>query len=148
MDLRSTDFGLQTTQTANNGSSHMDLFDSLYNTGIDNPTTPNVLLDPAFRDHYPQLHNFIVQVSHNGREREHGRVTLSAEDGRFKITLSDQTGRCSFSLPTPSIEEGLQVMENQCDQGGIRWYRWPSKNGQKNSRKNLSRGNQYTVSQE
>ena len=126
----------------------MDLFDSLYNTGIEDATTPNVLLDEAFRKHYPQLHDFIVRTEHNGKQRDHGRVTITAENGSFKIMLADHTGESSFGIECPSIEEGLASMENHCDQNAVRWYRWPSKSRGKGTKKNLQAGNRNTGGQE
>lgn len=105
----------------------MDLFDTIYNHNVENGSGPNVLLDSGFRKQFPQLHDFIVKTSHNGFKREHGRVTLTAENGLFKISLADPTGKCSFSITAETIEQGLQSMENHAANSAVHWYYWPSR---------------------
>jgi hypothetical protein len=116
----------------------MDMFESLYQEHVGTRSKPNVLLDETWRKHFPSLHDFIVKLSYLKHEREHGRITLSAEHGQFKITLVDPTNACSFSLCFASVEECLLGMENHAASGAIQWYFWkggplrrrsPSSNG-------------------
>ena len=105
----------------------MDLFESLYNGNIEDGKDQAMLLDETFRKHYPQLHDFMVQLSHRGFKREHGRITLTCEKGQFKVTLSDPTGGCSFSILSESVEDGLTSMENHAENSAIHWYYWKSR---------------------
>ncbi len=116
----------------------MDLFDSLYNGAIEEPSDVNVLVDTTFRKHFKQLHDFVVKLSHNKLRREHGRITISSENGKFKVTITDPTASKSFSMLCESVEAGLRSMENCADNSAIHWYYWgakkaPAKNADTNS---------------
>lgn len=105
----------------------MSIFDRLYNSTVEHGESVNTLLDEAFREEYPTLHDFIVTLSHNGFDRDHGRITITADGGEFQIGLADPTGQCSFSIKAKSIEAGLQSMEQHCATGAVHWYQWPSR---------------------
>jgi len=102
----------------------MDLFDGLYNEGIENGNLAKPLLDTAFRKQFPQLHDFIVKTSHRKHRRDHGRITIGAEVDHFKITITDPTAKSSFSIVCDKIEDGLRSMENHCAGSVIHWYYW------------------------
>jgi hypothetical protein len=77
--------------------------------------------DPAFREQYPGLWEFMSRCKWHGEERKCGRITLYYEDGKAGLCLSDaETLSCAFHVDE-GVNEALEGAESRLQAGKMDW---------------------------
>lgn len=85
--------------------------------------------DPALREDYPRIHQFLTQSRWGGVTRKTGTLLVFCDDCKFKVCLNDRETGMSAFLSFGSILEALDGLEKALTIGDLDWRtpKWKKK---------------------
>jgi len=105
----------------------MGILQKLYQRTVEAATEQPEAVDPEFQAEYPSIWEFISVVELDHVARQPGKLQITTEDGKIKVTLVDQQLKALVSHTGDSFSTTMAAFEHQLSNGNVEWYFWDKK---------------------
>ena len=102
----------------------MSFLDTLYNRSMLNGCQLDDACDDEWKKEFPSIHEFLTITLFNGKERQPGKLQITSELGKFKVSLIDNALKAMLSVEATTIVMGLTALEHMAGQSNSQWHRW------------------------
>lgn len=107
----------------------MSFLDTLYNRSMLNGCQLPDPCDEEWRKSFPSIHEFVTVSLFNGKERQPGKLQITSDLGKFKISIIDNACKAMLSVESDTIVLGLTALEHKASQIDAEWHRWGKPGG-------------------
>ena len=102
----------------------MSFLDTLHNRSMLNGSHQPDPVDEEWKETFPSIHEFVTVSVFNGKNRQPGKLQITAAAGKFKISVIDNALKAMLSVESDSIVLGLTALEHKASQVDADWHSW------------------------